>query len=233
MKDFLSYTEACEVVRKCKITTRLEFRKFNKGKSIATKIPACPNNIYKEWTNWGDFLGTGSKSNTYNKKIVSYDEAKIIINTEISSIYQMNKGEDYRKFVKTDLYNEKYKTILPVAPDSVYKYHKSWISWNDFLMITFNSAISYSELKELFLSYNVHDFDAVNHFIINVVPSIGVVIPRDIETHYKSKNDWVSWDDLLKHDDPRSNDISEKIKVIEDAISTIKMTLKDIVDSLK
>lgn len=231
MIDYLPYDEACAVVRKCKIKSRLQFRNFNKGRSSATRIPSSPNEIYKEWVSWGDFLGTGSHSNTFNKKIVPYDEAKKIINDEIQQHFKINDRSSYIQFTQSDLYLKKYASILPVAPKQVYTYHKSWVSWDDFLMITYNNAISYSKLKIFFRTYHVTDFDTLNDFMVNTLPGLeGVCIPRDIETHYKSKNDWVSWDDLFgtKNDIVIHESEIENTKTIEERLTNIENILLEI-----
>ena len=63
-RAFASYSEAKAWVRENNITTRTEFRDFQKPKYI----PSNPRRVYAdEWTNWNDFLGSKRPPNGSGK----------------------------------------------------------------------------------------------------------------------------------------------------------------------
>jgi len=49
-----------------------EWRSFTKTNQRPLDIPSSPNNAYKEWTNWPDFLGTESEEEKMEKFIKNY-----------------------------------------------------------------------------------------------------------------------------------------------------------------
>ena len=57
--NYISFDELKQLVKKNKINSSSEWRKFyQKNKKL--NIPSKPYNAYKNvWINWGDFLGTG------------------------------------------------------------------------------------------------------------------------------------------------------------------------------
>ena len=58
-KNFLSYEDLQEIVRKAGVGTRREYKNYRK-KHPKLNLPANPHVVYKDrWTGWGDFLGTG------------------------------------------------------------------------------------------------------------------------------------------------------------------------------
>ena len=51
--NFIKYKDAKEYVNKLKLKSSKEWAIWIKNKP--DYIPACPNNVYKEWTTWGDY----------------------------------------------------------------------------------------------------------------------------------------------------------------------------------
>ena len=55
-----SFTEAKMFVRSLKLKNNKEWKAYCKSGEMQDDIPSNPNKEYKkEWTAWGDFLGTG------------------------------------------------------------------------------------------------------------------------------------------------------------------------------
>jgi hypothetical protein len=107
---FLSYKDSSEFIKNNNITTMKEFRKFN----LPNNIPTNPQKYYKEWTNWGDFFGTGKKQdNELSANYLSYSGAKKYIEDNLSII----KSEKiWKEFVK----NNKIPKIIPNHPELFY-----------------------------------------------------------------------------------------------------------------
>lgn len=72
-KAFMSYEEARSWAKSLNITNMIEWKE--KRKEFGSEgIPAHPHRIYKEFTNWGEFLGTGRVANK-DREFLSYEEA--------------------------------------------------------------------------------------------------------------------------------------------------------------
>ena len=72
----MSYKEASKFAQKHGIKTQDEWIVYIKSNELPSNVPRDPFSFYKktgEWTNWGDFLGTGRK----RKVLLPIKEAKI------------------------------------------------------------------------------------------------------------------------------------------------------------
>jgi len=64
-EQFLSFNQAREFVRNLGLSGEQQWRVYLKSNDKPENIPSDPNAFYKkEWTSWGDFLGTGNLSPT-------------------------------------------------------------------------------------------------------------------------------------------------------------------------
>ncbi len=108
---FVSFAEACRIVRKNKIKSCYSYR-INRPNNL----PAAPNIFYKEWRSWRDFFKT---------KWLSYKKAR-----KIARSMNVETAEQYRNNVRFGDYDN-----IPVAPDKFYK-NNGWIGWYDFLKPT-------------------------------------------------------------------------------------------------
>ena len=120
---FLSYSEACELVRKNGIKSRIEYLKIK-----YVNLPSDPSNFYKEWISWGEFLGTGrSQDNLLALKYFSYDDAKKYIIENLSGI----KSE---RIWKENVKINKIPNSIPNHPELFYlRKNRGWLGWKDFL----------------------------------------------------------------------------------------------------
>jgi hypothetical protein len=198
MTDFLLFEDAKSIVQKAKIKSKREFKIFNTGRSVVTRIPVNPDIYYRsQWISWTDFLNTNNPIAYIKCSFLSYDDAKNLIKNELLKKYTFINGYAYTKFTKTKEFDE-YKNLLPKDPKQYYKSNGNvWISWDDFLHISYINAITYNELKSLFKKYKITDIDSLNYFMVHISPDLNVTIPRDIETTYMDRCEWISWDDLF------------------------------------
>ena len=114
-KDWLSYEEAQDVVRKAGISTQPDFMDW---KERPDNFPSQPNRDYKDegWVSWGEFLGTGRRNNA--AKFLPYVEArKAVIAAGITSTKQFKSWQ--------------LPTNIPAAPHLYYK-DNGWISSGEF-----------------------------------------------------------------------------------------------------
>lgn len=175
--DFISYSEAKEILKNLNIKNNKEFKKWIKdNKSI--KIPMAPEITYKNngWVSWGDFL---SNKNVYKKGFTEYNKA-----IELLKNFNIKSQGEYLELLKKNIVE------LPTNPNV---YYKEWKSWSEYLsneiINNFNKIfISYEDskiiIKELKLK-NVKEF-------IDKRPSN---IPADPKSYYKER--WVSWGEYL------------------------------------
>lgn len=71
-KHFITYEEAKHWARRLNIKNMVEWKE--KRKTLGSEgIPANPDRVYKEFVNWGDFLGTGRVANK-DREFLSYEE---------------------------------------------------------------------------------------------------------------------------------------------------------------
>lgn len=121
-RTFMSFEEAKKFIRSLGFKNRKEFCEWAKTNKRPKDIPSNPEEHYKkDWTNWGDFLGTGTIA-PQNKKFRSFGLAR-----DFARTLKLNSKEEWFKFVRT---KEKPNDI-PSDPPKVYK--DKWRGWNDFL----------------------------------------------------------------------------------------------------
>ena len=86
---------------------------------IPIYIPKYPNEVYKEFTTWGKFLGTGRLSNK-NTVFLSYKEAKALALQE-----KVATSKEWRNLCQTGVLKN-----VPTMPE---RYYSEFISWANFL----------------------------------------------------------------------------------------------------
>ena len=121
-KQFLTYFQCKKFAQDNKIKSQKEWKEFCKSDKKPSNIPVNPWESYdKQWTTWGDFLGTG------------------IIAPQLRAY---RKFTDARKFVqslnlKTRKQWEKYcqsgKKPQNIPADPTHQYKNEWISVGDWL----------------------------------------------------------------------------------------------------
>jgi len=120
--EFRNFKEAREFARSIGLKNNKEWRRFSKSTKKPQDIPADPEKVYKkEWTSWGDFLGTGTIAMS-NIEFRPFLEAR-----EFVQSLKLETNMEWREFVKS----KDRPSDIPTSPEKVYK--KEWTSWGDFL----------------------------------------------------------------------------------------------------
>jgi len=122
-RKYRSFTNARKFAQSLKLKSQKEWRQFAKSgkkpKDIPTEVEGAW--IYKkEWTAWGDFLGTGYIA-PKNRKYQSFEETK-----KFAQKLNLKSAAAWRKYCS----DRKLPQSIPTAPNTVYK---EWTTWGDFL----------------------------------------------------------------------------------------------------
>jgi hypothetical protein len=119
---YLSYDDAKNYIQTNNIKSISDFKKYK----LPENIPSHPHKIYKEWTNWGTFFGTGYiQDNKISSNYLSYYNAKQYILNNLSHIRTEKMWKEYIK-------NNTIK-IIPNHPELYYnRKNRGWKGWKDF-----------------------------------------------------------------------------------------------------
>jgi len=115
---FKSLEKAKIYVRKLGLKNNREWRKYCKSGKNPRDIPRSPDQVYKNWIGWADWLGTG-----YIKKgFKSFKKARAYIRK-----LKLKNTDDWEKYCKSG----KKPIDIPATPYVIYK--KYWINIADWL----------------------------------------------------------------------------------------------------
>ena len=136
---YRSFEEAGNFVRTLNLKNREEWRDYCKSGNKPDDIPTEPWNTYKkDYTRWGDFLGTGTISNR-DKTYRSFEETREFVRS-----LGLKSAREWEKYSSS---GNKPNDIHP-TPSRKYK-NKGWTTWGEFL----GTDNIYSQNKE-FRSFN-------------------------------------------------------------------------------
>jgi len=120
-KKFRSYNEVRSFVQTLGLKNNSEWRKYCKSGKKPKDIPTTPDRTYqKEWTSWGDFLGTG---NVYKKQYRPFEDARKF--THSLGIKSQREWTAYCK-------SSKKPKDIPTNAQRFYK-NKGWKNYGDWL----------------------------------------------------------------------------------------------------
>ena len=121
-RQWRSFQEARKFAHTLALENNQAWRAWSKTNERPLDIPAYPNEVYEnEWTNWGDFLGTGAVS-VLNRIYRSFEEAKGYVHSQ-----KLKSHLEWIEWVKTD----QRPIDIPAAPEGVYEVE--WRGWGDWL----------------------------------------------------------------------------------------------------
>jgi hypothetical protein len=122
-RKYKSFKDVAEFAQKLGIKSSTEWWAYVRGHEIPSDIPKDPSTYYKkEWTTWGDFLGTGYVS-TAKRKVRSFSDArKFVRKLELKNL------TEWRAYSKSG----KRPGNIPANPAEVYK-NKGWKNLGDWL----------------------------------------------------------------------------------------------------
>ena len=222
---YMSYNELVEYIRPFNIKSGSEWNDYWKTNKKPNNIPGYPQNTYKEWTSWGDFLGTGVVAGMYMKDVyVSYDEAE-----KFAKGLNLKKMKEWYEWCKK---GDRPDTI-PSNPQTVYK-DKGWDSWGKFLgtgvvASKFSDFLDYKKARKIIHSVGLKTAEDWRLYSKTNRPSNIPANPRD---YYGKTNDWVSWGDWLgnggiNNKNKFDNEFIEKIKnLLRQGVSQVEIGKK-------
>ena len=130
-----SYDDVKKFARKHNLKRKDDWIKLEKTE----EYPSRPDKIYKEWTNWGEFLGTGNIA-PINKKYRSFEDARKFVHT-----LKFKSRTEWQKYCDS---GKKPKDV-PKHPEDTYK-NKGFTTVGDWLGTGYvaNREREYLPIKE-------------------------------------------------------------------------------------
>jgi len=186
-RKFRTFEKCQEFVYSLKLNTVKEWNQYCNSGNKPENIPNNPQRTYKkEWTSWGDFLGTRRVA-THLKQYRTFQDVKNYVHD-----LGLKNQKKWREFVKSG----KFPKDIPANPNQVYK-DKGWTSWGDFFgvyrigagikkYVTFEDAREFAHTLVLTGANEWRTFAKSNR-----LPSD---IPKNPNQVYKDKG-WTSWGD--------------------------------------
>jgi len=121
-KKWKTFEEARKFAHSLKLKSNREWREYHKSDIKPKDIPSNPVKVYsKEWTNWGDWLGTG-KIQPQKRTYLSFKKAK-----EFVSKLKLKNRTEWYNYLKSG----KKPLNIPSNPEVTYK--EFWKNWGDWL----------------------------------------------------------------------------------------------------
>ena len=125
-KQFRSFKEARKFARKLRLVSQTDWKRvYCKSGKKPDDIPSNPQNTYnytKEWTDWGDFLGTGRIANQ-DLVFLPWSKAK----KEYQKLAQKYGLKNYTDWVRFGQKNKnKIPKNLPLSPWRIYTKERVW-----------------------------------------------------------------------------------------------------------
>ena len=123
-REFLPFVQARKYIQNLKISGKVGYAKWAKTIDRPENIPASPSRTYKDngWTDWGDYLGTGSIA-PRNSNFLQFEDARVFVHS-----LQLKNEKEWRVWSKS---SERPKNI-PATPSISYK-DKGWKGFGDWL----------------------------------------------------------------------------------------------------
>ena len=191
-KNFRSFEESREFARSLKLKSRSDWNKLTSTRKFPKDVPVSPEQIYKkEWTNWGDYLGTGRTANK-NRKFRPFKEARKFVR----SLKLKSSSKEWIKYCKSG----ERPSNIPSNPQSTYL-NKGWKGWGDFIgtgnrRVSTSNQASFATARKFARSLKLKSSQEWHKYCKST--EIPDDIPSDFGTYraYKSKG-WQGWDDFL------------------------------------
>jgi len=215
-KDFLSFEEAREYVRKLKLKGTNEWRKYCTSGNKPSNIPSLPDVLYNtKWEGMSDWVGTGRKGRMRKDQFLSFDEARSYVRKQ-----GLTSRVEWSEFTKSD----KLPKNIPKIPNIIYKEFTGFADW-------LGCELSYG-LKKDFLSF----VEAREHVLKQGLTTSKEFlkwrnetkpnIPATPTTTYK--DEWEGWANFLGVKNSSGRAISANFLPFEEARDYVrKLGLKD------
>ena len=121
-RSYKSFEEARKIVRKLGLKNLAEYEDWWR-KNKPDDLPSNASQAYKNkgWTNWGDFLGTGTIA-PFLREFKSFAEARKYVQT-----LKFSGKDAYSKWATS----KERPSDIPASPPKTYQ--EGWLGWYDFL----------------------------------------------------------------------------------------------------
>ena len=188
-RTYMPFKEARQIVRKLNLKNQKDWFEYTKSGKLSSDITRNPQQVYTEWLNLGDWLGTGVIASK-KRKFVNFPKARTFARS-----LKLRTIADWQSFSKTD----KRPDHIPANHRSVYL-NSGWIDWTDFLGKPESSSqprknwLSFSEARQFVRSKEIASSTEWRKWAkTKEKPSN---IPANPDTVYKDKG-WKGWPDFL------------------------------------
>jgi hypothetical protein len=198
-RKFRSFAEARNFVQSLKLKNWSEYLSFLKSDKRPSDIPSNPNHIYKkDWTTWGDFLGTGTIA-SYNIQWRSFTKARKFIHS-----LKLRDSYAWKEYCESG----KLPDDIPKNPRGVYK-NKGWKNFGDWvgtgsLHPKDRNYLSYTDAKKIIQKYNLSS--SVKWKELKKSGNYPKRLPLDPVSVYAGKG-WNGWADFLGNDQVQAGSI--------------------------
>ena len=184
-RQYRSFKEAKDFVKKLDIKTEKEWIKFTKTSALPKDIPASPKAVYKEWKSMGDWLGTGTVAPQL-KIYRSFVQARKYVRN--LGLKNWNEWIDYSR--KGLLPKD-----IPSTPYHVYK-GKGWKDAGDWLgtgtIANRNREfLPFEEARNFIRKLNLTSFRQWSDYCKSRKPSNIPSHPERVYKEWKSMGDWL------------------------------------------
>lgn len=134
--NWLKYEQAARIAREAGCTSRKSFWDWHAAKR-PNNIPKMPQRVYKEWTTWGEFLGTNNVFQKYEKgNYRPYWEA-------VRWAQKTCQQEGLTRSIDWLHYYDENETIIPkdIPKNAHYHYKEDWQGWATWLGTNVGSKV--------------------------------------------------------------------------------------------
>ena len=185
-RAFKPFAEAKLFVRDLNFKNIKEYSIWSKTSDRPLDIPTTPEQVYKEWLGWGDWLGTNNIA-TQNRKYREFNKARDLVRG-----LKLSSRNEFSDWAKT----QEELNEIPLTPSHVYK--TEWISWGDWLGTgaVANSHKVFRTFNEARVYVRSLKFQGKDDYMIW---SKSAKRPNDIPSTPTQtyKTEWISWGDWL------------------------------------
>jgi len=190
---FLNWEEAKQKVKNLSLLGHIQYRDYVRN-NIVERLPISPEEVYKEWIDWYDFLGldrdeaikkksakggNSRRKNAGMAPIIGWAEAK----EELKKLF-LKSVKDYYSYISS----------TPNCPfaKSPHKYYKEWTSWKDYLNLRSPILLSFEEAKKIVQSLQIK---SVRQYIALRKKNKLFSLPYEPNMYYDNKG-WLGWKDF-------------------------------------
>ena len=198
-RQFRSFKSSRQYARRLGLGSYAKWKQFCDSERLPKNIPKAPDQVYKEWVSWPDWLGTGRFSRRANRWMPFKEAHEFVAKLNLKNktqFIQWCKGQLLDKPPKPvnfpsnpyHAFRGKGFTTMPEFLGTGYV-HPSWIKF-----------YSYKDAKARVSSLGlktIADFDKWKRGNLPKMPAFDKRIPRAPYPYYLSKGEKFQWNEFL------------------------------------